>query len=64
MDLITFTAAASPVPSVPSVSNAQITPDPANVQDTNSQKPTCERAVEYGFIQHVPVPTFLFEERQ
>jgi hypothetical protein len=38
MDLKASTAAASPVPTVSSVSTAQITPDPANVQDTNSQK--------------------------
>jgi hypothetical protein len=28
------------------------------------KKPTCERAVECGFIQHVPAPTFLSKKRQ
>jgi hypothetical protein len=37
MDLDTSTAAASPVPSVSSVSTTQITPDPANVQDADPQ---------------------------
>ncbi len=37
MNLKASTAAASPVPSVPTVSTTQITPDPANVQDADLQ---------------------------